>query len=136
LEPELATIWFSGEYEGQTYNNALILERQLENDLDGPDSYAWTASIENGQAVIIPNTSPETDIVDFKMAITNSGQTLTGYYRVNIDEDWQQVATHTLPGGIGAITGYSDVYPNLEISTNIVGASRPLTPAIPMLLPK
>jgi hypothetical protein len=134
LEPELGIIWFNGEYGGETFNNALILEMQLENDLDGPSHYSWEASIENGQAVIIPNARPETDIVDLKMEITNSGQTLTGYYRINSDGGWQQVATHTLPGGVGPITGYCDVYPNLEISTVIVGKHRPLAPAIPMLL--
>ena len=136
LSAEIYAGWFSGAYNGKNYQNALIFGLEVENDLDGTDGYQWEWNIDTCEALVLTGLNPETTVLDMKVVVSNNGQTLSGYYRLNSDDqaDWNLLTTHTLPPGIGSIYGYCDIFPNVAIENEIVGQQLNAMPWIPLLL--
>ena len=132
LEPEITAAWFSGVFGGKRYQNALILELEVENDVDGPGGYEWEWEIENGGGLVLPGLDPVNTTLDLKIEVTNAGQTLSGYYRLNSDDPqaWQMLVTHTLPPGTGTIYGYCHTRPIIALVTGTVDTPK----AMPWML--
>jgi hypothetical protein len=132
LETQIHAAWFSGVFRGKRYENALILELEVDNDINGPGGYEWGYDIDSGGGLILPGLDPANTTLDLKIEVSNAGQTLSGFYRLNSDQaqDWQQFATHTLPPGIGIIYGYCRTRPIISLVTGIFESPK----VIPWLL--
>lgn len=122
LEPFIDVSWINGHYENIDFNNSLLIEAYVENDLDGNDAYEWSWVIDDGNGVVIEGLDPNTAILDLKVDVTNTGQSVSFYYRINSDDaaDWQLAVTHELPGGTGTMYGFYDVFPTVCIGSGFL----------------
>jgi len=122
LEAYVYATWFTGTYNGDSYTNALILEAEVLNDLEGDQAYEWWWGLDTGEGVLLDGLDPATTVLDLKIAITDNGQTVSAYYRLNSEEHqpWTLLVTHALPDGVGRVYGYCEVYPTVSMETGVV----------------
>ena len=117
LEPEIHSIWFTGYYQENYYENALIIGLSIY----GENMYDWRWDINNGGGIILNGYNPADTILDLRVNITDNGRRFSGYYRVNRNDEsgWQQAATYVLPDGMETIFGFNDVYPYVAMDTGL-----------------
>ena len=112
--------WFSGTYQGVTYNNVLSLWMDVSVTSGGQEVYDWSSS-PTGPGLIVFGLDPTTTQIDLKVS-TIAGRDLSGYYRINSDSDldWVEIATHTLPETFSPATGFVDQFPSVWMSSETV----------------
>jgi hypothetical protein len=95
---EFGVQWFTGAVDGQQYNNALLLEADVYNDVAG---YEWQHhSYDDG--FVITGLDPVTVQIDLKMQVSQGGTRIDFFYRINsnLASGWVLWQTTTLPVGI------------------------------------
>ena len=128
LEPKIRTSWVTGHYMGVEYENSLLFEADVRNDLDDANAYEWEWRFEDGNGMIIEGLDPTSTVLDLKVDVTNAGQSVSFYYRLDSNEpgDWQLAVTHILPVGVGPMNGFRVVYPTIYMDTAYSLGHQPL----------
>jgi hypothetical protein len=119
LEPRIEAVWVNGHYMGTDFNDALVLEASINNDLDTNDAYYWQWFYPDNNGIVIEGLDVNTTALDLKIEVTNAGQSASFYYRLNSDDpvDWQLAVTHNLPIGVGTMYGFYDVFPTIGMGS-------------------
>lgn len=119
MEPSIEACWVTGTYEGVNYENALFIGAEIENDLPGENEYEWGWYFGESGGVVLTGLDPNTTVLDLKVDVNDSGQSVSFYYRIDSNEviDWQLAVTHNLPPDTGTIYGFYDVFPTVDMST-------------------
>ena len=99
--------WFTGDLAGTHYDNVLHIGSDI--DLAG---YQWDSG---DGGIFLTDLNPQDTTLELMVDITNSGQTFSSYYRLDNQSSWNLAQTHTLPSGIGAMTGFADSHPYVAI---------------------
>lgn len=115
--------WYSGEFQGITYANALLLESDL-----AINGYTWESS--TGPDAFLANTDPATTLLDLRVEISEGGQTFSSFYRLNGGSEWNLAHRHTLPLGVGALAGFPNSHPYIAISNEIAAVPEPQMSAL------
>ncbi|MEN6575281.1 MAG: hypothetical protein ABFD90_02975 [Phycisphaerales bacterium] len=120
LDADFEVGWFSGDYQGTHYSHALVMSASVENDLDeDPNAYEWEWAYGEGGGLLIEGLDPDTAVLDLKVAVSNSGQAASFYYRINSDPSgWHLAVSHTLPGGVGRMYGMFDTFPTIGLDAD------------------
>lgn len=104
--------WFDGDVGGNHYSHVLAFM----SSLSVPSGYEWDSG---APTTLLTDLNPGDTLVELKIAVTNAGQTFSSYYRLDNSPDWILAQTHTLPQGVGALTGFSDSHPYVSISNEL-----------------
>jgi len=122
LEASMDAGWFTGDFEGTHYDQALIIGAQVENGFAAANEYAWDWEYGEGGGLLINGLDPATTVLDLKIVVSNAGRTASFYYRTNNDDPggWQLAVSHTVPVEVGRIYGVLDTLPAIGMSAGVV----------------
>lgn len=109
ISPGLWMSWFTGTYEGTYYDNALMLEADIDSEILG--------LIAESNEVLLYGYEPSATIVDLKFQVENASS-LTVSYRINTGL-WQTLFQHTISKG--QILGFPGQYPTVGLETGFEG---------------
>jgi len=121
VTPYAEAFWITGDFDGTEASDALVILARIEKWSEG-GSYSWDWEPGTGGGLIVPGLDPSTTTVDLKIAVTNSGQTVTFYYRTNSTSalstgTWVKAIDKTLPAGTGTMYGAPTTSPHVELET-------------------
>jgi hypothetical protein len=109
----VSAFWFTGYLNTTYYDSALVIQAVVENEEE------WEWFVDTGGGLIIGGLDPAATVVDLKTQVTNSGKTVSFYYRINSDSEqaWQAAIDHTLTGASEKALGAWDSRPTAWVST-------------------
>jgi len=127
VTPQVSAGWFTGDYNGVSYTDALVFNAFILGG-DSSNPVGWDWDIAHGGGLILAGHDPASTTLDLKEAVSNAGQTVTFYYRLNSSNpvsanDWTVLISHTIPANAGRMTGMLDVVPDVKMETSILPAN-------------
>ncbi len=100
--PWYAAIWYTGEVNGQHYDDLLVLTASVDYGDDSPVE---------APPLAFSGLNPATTRIGLKYVVADNGNTVGFYYTIN-DQAWTFHYASTLPGG-GRCVGY--IYPDMGL---------------------
>ena len=109
--------WFSGTFQGVSYDNVLVLGTEVSETIGGVSSYESDLD-----RLFLEGLDPATTQIDLKAVVDGGGLDITSFYRINSDleEDWTQISSLMLPDGVGPANGFPDQFPAVWLSAESV----------------
>lgn len=112
--------WFTGDFEGVYYDRSMRIGSSL-----GVGLYIWES---NDPGIMLVDNNPSDTILDLRVVVSNAGQSLSTFYRIDNGPSWIAAHSHTLPAGAGVLSGFALSHPYVAIY-NDVSAVPELAPA-------
>ena len=111
----VAAGWFTGDTEGTHYDNALYIGSDI--SIAG---YYWDSWNSGDGRIFLTDLNPQDTTLELMVDITNSGQTFSSYYKLDGEASWNLAYSHTLPSGVGTMSGFFDSHPYVSIENTSV----------------
>jgi hypothetical protein len=108
LSPKVQAMWFTGTYQGQTYDHALALLAMIESSVPGGPGWRMASPL-----ILTSGVDPDTTVVSLRASVAD-GRTLTAEYALD-GGAWQVLAQHTLPAG--EMRSFPALFPYLRVQT-------------------
>lgn len=112
---DASAVWFTGDAEGTHYNNALYIGSDI--SIAG---YYWDSWDSGDGRIFLTDLNPQDTTLELMVDITNSGQTFSSYYKLDGEASWNLAYSHTLPAGVGTMSGFFDSHPYVSIENTSV----------------
>lgn len=103
--------WFNGSYLGTHYDHVLLIETSV-----AVGTYAWDSG---DTPLFLSDANPADTVIELRGVVSDGGETFSSYYRLDNEPDWHLVRSHTLPIGVGVLSGFASSHPYVSVSNEL-----------------